>query len=408
MSAYKDIVEGVADDAAFLFILRDVMVNQPHCYRDDINKIDTRLEKKLAALMATRDVSWELCLEALHYEQAGEIFMAAICAFSSQNSQKIQHVVNIATKSEEGIDALAWALSWLPGHLCHAWIKTQLQGQEPQLTYIAMMACSLRREDPRHYLTVLFKQPENTQYAPLYARAVRLIGELKRADLIQVLDAAIHSEHSEVVFWATWSQVLLGNTSAAKDLKPFILSSHPHQLSAVELAFRVLPIKTAHAWISELAKNPAHIRTVIQAVGALGDPQAINWLMVHMRTAALAKLSGEAFTSITGINLIQQGWVVEASPATDDTVDMDEDEHLPLPDAEKIATQWQPYQQQHLQHPLVAGQRYLLGQPITLDHLQKVYTTGNQRQRRAAALELALLQPSHPLLNHAKKGTIAL
>ena len=39
-----------------------------------------------------------------------------------------------------------------------------------------------------------------------------------------------------------------------------------------------------------------------------------------------------------------------------------------------------------------AGARYLVGKPITVEHCQQVLNTGFQRQRRAAALELALLQ----------------
>ena len=39
------------------------------------------------------------------------------------------------------------------------------------------------------------------------------------------------------------------------------------------------------------------------------------------------------------------------------------------------------------------------------EHLRHVFANGQQRQRQIAALELALLEPAHFLLNHAAKGS---
>ncbi len=40
------------------------------------------------------------------------------------------------------------------------------------------------------------------------------------------------------------------------------------------------------------------------------------------------------------------------------------------------------------------------------EHLRHVFANGQQRQRQMAALELALLEPAHFLLNHAAKGFV--
>ena len=50
------------------------------------------------------------------------------------------------------------------------------------------------------------------------------------------------------------------------------------------------------------------------------------------------------------------------------------------------------------------GTRYLVGKPITVEHCQQILNTGFQRQRRAAALELALLQKDVPLFNTSAPG----
>jgi len=51
-----------------------------------------------------------------------------------------------------------------------------------------------------------------------------------------------------------------------------------------------------------------------------------------------------------------------------------------------------------------AGQPYLLGEPITVEQCQSVLRKGFQRQRIAAALELALLQPEQPLFETRAPG----
>ncbi len=50
------------------------------------------------------------------------------------------------------------------------------------------------------------------------------------------------------------------------------------------------------------------------------------------------------------------------------------------------------------------GTSYPLGKPITIDWLQQVLQIGRQRQRAAAALELAFRQPGQPLFNVAAPG----
>jgi uncharacterized protein (TIGR02270 family) len=322
-------------------------------------------------------------------------------------------VIETGLASPQGVKGLVSALGWLPGRLCHSWIKKFLTSKDLNHKYLAVAACSVRREDPREYLTTIFQRNDCIAHAKLYARSLRLIGELKRRDLSGALPIAMQAENPDILFWASWSAVLLGDKSFVKNLQPFVLKTNVNQARAIELAFRVLPIETARLWISELAKDPAQIRKVIKATANLGDPQAIHWLIAQMRVPALTRLAGEAFTTITGIDLEEHRLALEELPdldallahsgpnedPADNNVDMDEDERLPFPDVDKVAAVWQKYQQR-----FVVAQRYFMGQAITAEHLTAVYASTNQRQRRAAALELALLQPAQYLLNHAIKG----
>lgn len=409
MKAYREICEPVADDASFLWVLRSIVVNQPDYDLADLSALDARIDATFNALMTAPEESWDICASAMSIQQSGELFAAANIAFRSLDVRKIQQVIETGTQSSEAFIGLAGALAWLPGRLCHSWIKKFFTSKDLDHKHLAVTACSLRREDPREYLTSIIQREDCMAHKLLYARSLRLIGELKRMDLASAVHAALQSKDPMILFWATWSLTLLGNKSVIENLKTFVLSENPYQARAIDLAFRVLPTDEAREWINLLAKNPQQIRQVIRASATFGDPHAINWLITQMRVPALMRLAGEAFTTITGIDLEKHGLALAELPNLDDqlpnedpadsNVQMDEDGRLPFPDVDKVAAVWQKYQQR-----FVAGQRYFMGQGITAEHLTAVYASANQRQRRAAGLELALLQPSQYLLNHAIKG----
>jgi len=79
-------------------------------------------------------------------------------------------------------------------------------------------------------------------------------------------------------------------------------------------------------------------------------------------------------------------------------VTMDEDEYLAWPNAALVAARWQKTVGQ-----LTKGQRYLLGKEINTSNLLEHLQTAFQRQRHAAAMELALLDASRVLTNTRAK-----
>ncbi len=129
------------------------------------------------------------------------------------------------------------------------------------------------------------------------------------------------------------------------------------------------------------------------------------WLIKQMEDLKLARLAGESFSYITGLDLAYldlerkppEG--IELGPnddPNDDDVAMDEDDSLPWPDAAKIADWWSANASR-----FVAGTRYFVGEPPTFAHCRQVLKTGFQRQRIAAATYLCLLTPGTALFNTA-------
>ncbi len=168
------------------------------------------------------------------------------------------------------------------------------------------------------------------------------------------------------------------------------------------------PPAEAKAWHKRLAQRSEHLRLAISSAGQLGDPEAIPWLIEQMTSLPLARLAGEAFTFITGVDLAYRD--LERKPPEDfnagptedpkdDNVEMDPDDNLSWPEPVLVQKWWEKNRGQ-----FQTGTRYLLGKPMTTDWLKSVLRDGRQRQRAAAALELAFRNPGQPLFNVKAPG----
>jgi len=225
------------------------------------------------------------------------------------------------------------------------------------------------------------------------------VGELKRQDLAPILTQAQNHEDPSVVFWACRSSLLLGDSQVLQRLLPYIMQTGSLQTAAIEIAFRYPQNTHARQWLDKLACAPEQIRSAIKALAALGDPHGIDWLLEQMTMPEHAKIAGEAFSTITGVDL-KQIQLIDTTNTEEDAIDedediddalllaRDEDQYLPVPHVEKVNQHWQQIRQR-----FTAEQRYFLGQPVATDLLKQTFLHGQQRHRLAAALELALLIP---------------
>lgn len=403
INPYRGIFAEFVDNASFLWVLRNRQLCQPHVTLLNIQELDTRINANLDGLMISLSDSWELLEEAAQFEQGGEAFAMAATAFRSGDMRYIQRATEFGLLNTDTFKGLISALAWLPGTFAHPWIKQFFSSKNLDHKHIAIAACSLRREDPALHLNQILSRDDCKAHLPLYARCLRLIGELKRQDLAAELAAALTHENPEVAFWAHWSSILLGNKGLAEALKPFATTENPLQSRALQLAFRTLPTASARLWISELAGANAN-RAAIKACGILGDPLAIEWLVSHMENHELARVAGEAFYLITGENLELQALnrtaPAEFIAAQDEQEGIPEhqieDDNLPWPDPLKVRAKWQTLQEQ-----FTPGQRYFLGNSLHSASLQAQLPTAPQTLRLAMALHIAVLNPATPLENCA-------
>jgi uncharacterized protein (TIGR02270 family) len=127
----------------------------------------------------------------------------------------------------------------------------------------------------------------------------------------------------------------------------------------------------------------------------------VPWLIAQMEVPDHARIAGESFTMITGVDLVDEQMTrdrpegFQSGPtddAEDENVAMDPDTDLPWPDPQRVRNWWDANGQRFL-----TGERYLAGQLVSAEHCQRLLRRGRQGLRRAAAFELALMDPQAPL-----------
>src|SRR6478609_1353768 len=95
----SEIIEHHAEEAAFLWLLRDNAVRAPHYALKGLAKLDDRVEAHLDGLRIAGEPGWELVKKSCEIGEPGEIFTAAVLAFESGDQGRIQEVLKIGTTS---------------------------------------------------------------------------------------------------------------------------------------------------------------------------------------------------------------------------------------------------------------------------------------------------------------------
>lgn len=401
------IIEQHAEETAFLWLLRSYSTHAPHYRLKDLVKLDQRVEAHLDGLRLAGPTGWNLCEQALQIGEAGEVFTATLLALESNDVHKLTRVINIAVASTEATKGLISAFGWTDRSKLGGMVKYLLDSDVSFNQLIGLAACAAHREYPGQILEKLLR--DQTASVPLLARALRTVGELKRRELSYELSLCLQHEHPAIRFWAAWSSVLLGNRAEALEvLKSFVIASVRQIPSALPALLRALPLADAHQFLKGLAQYPERLRDVIVGAGIVGDPFYIPWLIKQMEAPELARVAGESFCLITGVDIDYldldgkppEGF--ESGPSekpADDNVALDSDGELSWPDAHKVHNWWQARAPQFQN-----GIRYLLGVPITQAQCRNVLRNGFQRQRAAAALELALLNTDETLFETRAPG----
>jgi uncharacterized protein (TIGR02270 family) len=398
------VIEQHAEAAAFHWLLRDAAVCAPHYSLDDLAKLDNRLDAHLDGLRIAGGAGWEMCQEQLSWEEAGEVFVAAVLAFASGQETHIQAVLEAGSASPELARGLVSALGWMAYQQAETHLTPLLTAESSTLRRIGIAACAVHRRDPGYALTAALSANDPA----LQARALRAVGQFGRVDLLSWVQSNVTADDARCRYAAAWSAALLGDIGALPALQTIASSKVPYREDAAKVALRRMDLRAAHDWRLALAQEPDTMRLAIIGAGVIGDPASIPWLIDQMTIPELARVAGESFSMITGVDLayedLEGEWPegFEAGPTEDpedENVAMDPDEDLPWPDPGLIDKWWYTHRRDFL-----SGTRYLVGKPMSFAWLKDILRNGRQRQRSAAAVELAIRQPGQPLFEVRAPG----
>lgn len=399
-----DVLAQHAEEAAFLWRLRRSAATAPHYALKDLAAIDRRVEANLVGLQAGGDAAWKLCRVALERDGPGEVFALSILAFRSGDRGRMRDALYGGGASPRAWPGLVSALGWLEHDAIAQWLRLLIESKAPEHRRVAIAASAIHRHDPGDALALAIDSADSD----LRARALRAAGELKRLDLIDPVRAHLSDHTPAPRFWAAWSLVMLGDEGGLPSLIAFAEDAGPFSFRAIQLCLRAMPLADARHWVRELAVRGGYARLTVLATGILGDPASVPWLIQLMERPALARLAGEAFSSIVGVDLAYHDLAHVDAPAPGDDAEVDRSDQVFAPGYETslqwpssaLVTEWWS---DHAAR-FAVGQRYLGGKPLTPTTATEVLLHGTQRQRAAAALELACGDPRQAYFDVCARG----
>lgn len=405
MGTIDAIIHQHAEEVAFLWSQRIRAISAPHIRLADLVRLDRRLDAHFDGIRVNGHSAREIVHKNANAGDIGAVFAAAVLALESVNSD-IAFILVTACKQSELAHGLISGVGWCKYEPIKSIIQKLCGSDDPAERRIGIAGAAIHRQHPGPSLTRAFL----SKVPSLLARTCKAVGELAAAEGRAGVQGLLTSADPAVRYRAAWAGTLaFGDAAALGILQRIAETGGRFSEEAARLAARRLdPARAATWWRQQLTVKPARLRAAIAAAGAAGDPAAVPWLIQQMAVPGLARRAGEALSFITGVHIAYdklegkrpEGF--ESGPNDDpgdENVEMDPDDNLAWPDPGAVTKWWAKKSGEYAN-----GTRYLIGKPMTIENLQRALRVGYQRQRAAAAIELAIRNPGQPLFEVRARG----
>ncbi len=398
-----------AQEAPFLWGSRARAIGEAHYTLDALVRLDDRLHAHLEGLQVDAEAGWRQSRMALASIDAGVVFMIGALAFRSESVDRVRDAFAAASAWPAGHRPLTSALAWHDDEVSRYWCRQLLRSAAPEHRRLAINASRQQRHvTPAEAVDAMADVDPRVR-----ASGARAAGECGLTDAVDATRGLLQDQDDNCRFWASWSLTLLGEHDGLQALTSYC--KHPATAwRSVQLVLRALPLERGRDVVRRLTATPAARKLAIGATGVIGDPQAIPWLLAQMEDPDLARMAAEAFSGITGLDLVRDDLAKDApDDEAGDSSEPDEaaaqvewippshEDSLPWPDVDKLKHWWNQHKAD-----FPPGQRHLCGQPVSAGQAVRVLMAGRQRDRASAALELALLRPGVPLFDVHARGRL--
>lgn len=394
----RSVISQHAEEAVSLRHIRSGLLGAAQVTLHDLRRHDDRVAAHLDGLLLAGEHGYAACTAALGTTGVGEVFSAAVIAIENGNAAGLDSLFAVSQAVPQAQAGLLSAFGWVSSQYLQVTVKNLLASECAWRRQVGIATCAMHQVDPRAAVDRSVADSD----VLLRARGLRVAGQCGRQDLRAACMAGQMDDDLTCRYWAARSAALLGERAGSIEvLKAIALRAGPNQRAALCCVLKITEPGEASALLRLLAQDPSTIRLLVRGTGVAAYPDYLPWLIGQMEDLKLARLAGEAFSFITGLDINYLHLDCEAPEnldsgpndnPDDDNVAMDEDDGLPWPDPAKLQSWWNANQQR-----FQPGVRYFMGERVTVEHCKKVLRDGFQRQRIAAAEYLCLLQPGTPL-----------
>lgn len=393
-----DIVEEHLEEADFLWSHRQSALADRGSTLRRQAELEERLLAHLDGLVLSEDAGWQFLAPKLTDGATGEAFAAAWVALASERSQYVDALLDAVSMAKGRVFAgIRQAFCHAPDQYVMPLLPSLLSAEGAPQRAVAFDALSFRRAAiPDRSLQAALLDKE-----PLVSTAgLTAVGRLRKQSLVASVETLLNADQPSVRQEAVRAGLLLGSDRAVAHCRAAVQGKADAASSALTLLGLVGQADYTHLF-GQALNQLENIRQAVSSLRWLGYSAGIDQLIPLVGDQKLTRLVGETISRITGVDLVAEGLALN-SPSTpnvpqadgdgDDYVD-DPDEGLPWPDPAKLSAWWKANASR-----FKATTRYQNGRPYTRQTLVETLQQGNLADRHHAAFELALLDPTGPLI----------
>lgn len=393
-----EIVSQFADNCASLWLIRENAA-RARAYPStlaDLDRLDARVDAQIDGLRMSGDYGWCMAAQGLELQGAGEIFTAAALAFEDASAtradgDKVEALFRSIEKPISAIRALAVALDWIDRARFPIALE-RLSTEEGELAEaVVLSALAMRAIAPLERAAAALE----TGSKFLVRAACEAAISAGMPALIGPIEAHLAAEDVETAANAAIAALILGSRRAIEVVKRVAVEPKQSRAeSAATALFRSLQPVDALAMHRELFGANKATRAAVRAAGAAGIRELTPFLIETLDSAPLARLAGEAFCEIAGVDVEDEGLARKTDENAgggptedpdDENTDLDPDEGKPWPDQTAVELWWREHSLEF--EPLT---RYMAGTIVNEESLKRSLSGGPQKVRAAAAQLLAL------------------